>query len=118
VTVARSAAQARAHIAGALGDALVVVDTPSGISDDDLLTLALSELHLTLPSTYSAAAASELAERLPATHVALTHLDETTRVGGLVDFLIENGTPLSYVSRGEEGLTPADADEIAALVLP
>jgi hypothetical protein len=118
VTVARSAAQARAHVAGALGDALVVVDTPSGVSDEDLRTLGLSELHLTLPSTYSAAAASELAERLPATHVTLTHLDETMRIGGLVDFLVENGTPLSYVSRGEEGLAPADADEIAALVLP
>jgi hypothetical protein len=118
VTVARSAAQARAHVAGALGDALVVVDTPSGISDEELRTLALSELHLTLPSTYSAAAAAELAERLPATHVALTHLDETTRVGGLVDFLIENGTPLSYVSRGEDGLAPADGHEIAGLVLP
>jgi flagellar biosynthesis GTPase FlhF len=117
VTVARSAAQARAHVAGALGDALVVVDTPSPISDEDLRTLGLTELHLTLPSTYSAAAAAELAERLPATHVALTHLDETTRVGGLVDFLIENGAPLSYVSRGEDGLAPADALEIAGLVL-
>jgi flagellar biosynthesis GTPase FlhF len=118
VTVARTAAQARAHVAGALGDALVVVDTPSGISDADLATLALEELHLTLPSTYSAAAAAELAERLPATHIALTHLDETTRVGGLVDFLIDAGTPVSYVSRGDDGVAPADAAEIAALVLP
>jgi flagellar biosynthesis GTPase FlhF len=118
VTVARSAAQARAHVAGALGDALVVVDTPSAVSDEDLRTLALSELHLTLPSTYSAAAAAELAGRLPATHVALTHLDETTRIGNLVDFLIENGTPLSYVSRGDDGLAPADPDDLAALVLP
>jgi flagellar biosynthesis GTPase FlhF len=118
VTVARSAAQARAHIAGALGDALVVVDTPSAVSDEDLRTLALAELHLTLPSTYSAPAAAEFAARLPATHVALTHLDETTRIGGLVDFLIENGTPLSYVSRGDDGLAPADSDDLAALVLP
>jgi flagellar biosynthesis GTPase FlhF len=105
-------------VAGALGDAMVVVDTPTGISEADLQTLALDELHLTLPCTYSAPAAAELAERLPATHVALTHLDETTRVGGLVDFLMDARTPLSYVSRGEDGLAPADANDIAALVLP
>src|SRR3954453_18678390 len=63
VTGARTAAQARAHVAGALGEAVVLVDTPSGVSDDDLATLALDELHLTLPSTYSAAAAAEFAER-------------------------------------------------------
>src|SRR3954468_455496 len=48
VTVARTAAQARAHVAGALGEALVVVDTPSAISDAELDTLGLDELHLTL----------------------------------------------------------------------
>jgi hypothetical protein len=67
---------------------------------------------------YSGPAACELAERFPATHVALTHLDETTRIGGLVDFLIDDGTPLSYVSRGEAGVAPGDADDLAALVLP
>jgi signal recognition particle GTPase len=117
VTVARTAAQARAHVAGALGEALVVVDTPSAISDADLETLGLDEVHLTLPSMYSAPAASELAERFPATHVALTHLDETTRVAGLIDFLIAAGIPLSYVSRGDDGLAPADALDLAALVL-
>src|SRR3954465_14268289 len=118
VTVARTAAQARAHIAGALGEAVVVVDTPSALSEADLGTLALDELHLTLPSTYSAAAAADFAERVPATHIALTHLDETTRVGGLVDFLIDAGRPLSYVSRGDGVLAPADANDIAGLVLP
>jgi Meckel syndrome type 1 protein len=118
VTVARTAAQARAHVAGALGDALVVVDTPSAIPEADLETLGLDELHLTLPSMYSGPAAAEFAERLPATHLALTHLDETTRVGGLVDFLIGAGRPLSYVSRGDGGLAPADANDIAGLVLP
>jgi flagellar biosynthesis GTPase FlhF len=118
VTVARTAAQARAHVAGALGQALVVVDTPAAISDADLETLALDELHLTLPSLYSGPAAAELVERFPTTHVALTHLDEMTRIGGLIDFLIDAGIPLSYVSRGEDGLAPADAREIAGLVLP
>ena len=117
VTVARTAAQARAHVAGALGHALVVVDTPAAISDADLETLALDELHLTLPSLYSGPAAAELVERFPTTHVALTHLDEMTRIGGLIDFLIDAGIPLSYVSRGEDGLAPAEAKEIAGLVL-
>jgi flagellar biosynthesis GTPase FlhF len=118
VTVAGSAAQARAHVAGALGHAVVVVDAPSSISREELETLGLDEVHLTLPSMYSGPAAADLAERLPRTHIALTHLDETTRVGGLVDFLIDAGTPLSYFSRGEAGLAPADALDIAALVLP
>src|SRR3954465_11106266 len=38
VPVARTAAQARAHVAGALGDAIVVVDTPSAIPEADLET--------------------------------------------------------------------------------
>jgi hypothetical protein len=91
---------------------------PSVISDADLQTLGLDELHLTLPSSYSGPAAAELSERLPTTHVALTHLDETTRIGGLVDFLAGAGIPLSYVSRGEAGFAPAAANDLAALVLP
>ncbi len=95
MTVAESGEQARAHVAGALSHALVVVDTPAVSPGDaaevgrlaaDLEALGLDEVHLALPSTYSGAAAAELAERLDPlrlTHVALTHLDETTRVGGL-----------------------------------
>jgi flagellar biosynthesis GTPase FlhF len=48
-------------------------------------------------------------------------MDETTRVGGLVDFVIDAGTPLSYVSQGTGvpgGLEPADPLDIAATVLP
>jgi flagellar biosynthesis GTPase FlhF len=118
VTVADSAAQARAHIAGALGHAVVIVDTPSSISPSDLETLGLDELHLTLPSMYSGPAAAELVERFAGTHIAITHLDETTRVGGLIDFLIGAGVPLSYVSKGAGGLEPADAHDLASLVLP
>lgn len=113
VTVVDSAAAARAHIAGALGHALIVVDTPSGISDEDLRTLGLDEVHLTISSLYSAAAAKDLADRYPATHVTFTHLDESTRIGGLLGEL-----PISYVSKGAGGLEPADAHDIASLVLP
>jgi flagellar biosynthesis GTPase FlhF len=118
VTVASSAAEARAHVAGALGHAVIVVDTPSGVSQSDLETLGLDEVHLTLPSMYSAPAAAEMAERLPGTHIALTHLDETTRIGGLVDFLVRANMPVSFVSKGPGGLEPADANDIASLVLP
>jgi flagellar biosynthesis GTPase FlhF len=133
VTVVDSGEEARAHVAGALRHALVVVDTPAvspgspadvGRLGADLETLALDEVHLALPSTYSGAVAAELAERLAPlrlTHVALTHMDETTRVGGLVDFVIGAGRPLSYVSQGTNvpgGLEPADPLDIASLVLP
>jgi flagellar biosynthesis GTPase FlhF len=133
VTAVDSGEQARAHVAGALSHALVVVDTPAvspggaaevALLGSELETLGLDEVHLALPSTYSGAAAAELAERLSplnATHVALTHLDETTRVGGLVDALIDAGRPLSYVSQGTGvpgGLEPADPLDLASLVLP
>ena len=133
VTAAESAEEARAHVAGALRHALVVVDTPAvspaataevARLGADLETLALDEVHLALPSTYSGPVAAELAERLAPlrlTHVALTHLDETTRVGALVDFVIDGGRPLSYVSQGTDvpgGLEPADPLDIASLVLP
>jgi flagellar biosynthesis protein FlhF len=133
VTAVASAEQARAHVAGALGHALVVVDTPAvspgsiaevGRLGAELETLGVTEVHLTLPATYSGAAAAELTERLSPlgpTHVALTHMDETTRIGGLVDFVIYAGRPLSYVSEGTDvpgGLMPAEAIEIAARVLP
>ncbi|MDX6631247.1 MAG: SRP54-type protein GTPase domain, partial [Gaiellales bacterium] len=48
----------------------------------------------------------------------LTHLDETTRIGGLVDFLVQANMPVSFVSKGPGGLEPADANDIASLVLP
>ncbi|MEA2409518.1 MAG: hypothetical protein QOC77_79 [Thermoleophilaceae bacterium] len=133
VTVVQSGEEARAHVAGALRHALVVVDTPAvspgstaevGRLGADLETLGLDEVHLTLPSTYSSAAADELNERLAPlrlTHLALTHLDETTRIGGLVDHVIASGRPLSYVSQGTElpgGMEPADALDIASQVLP
>jgi flagellar biosynthesis GTPase FlhF len=116
-----------------VGHALIVVDTPAvspGSTAEvarlgsELETLGVSEVHITLPATYSGAAAAELAERmspLRPTHLALTHMDETTRVGGLVDFVIYAGRPLSYMSRGADvpgGLEPALALDIAAQVLP
>jgi hypothetical protein len=92
---------------------VIVVDTPSGVSIEELQTLGVTEVHLTLPSLYSAAAACELTDKFPATYVALTHLDESPRIGPLLGEL-----PISYVSKGTGGLEPADAHDIASLVLP
>ncbi len=133
VSAVSSGEEARAYVAGALNHALVVVDTPAvspgsaaevALLGDELKTLGVDEVHLTLPATYSAAVAGELADRLAPlgpTHVALTHMDETSRVGSLVDFVIAAERPISYTSGGTEvpgGLEPADANDIAALVLP
>lgn len=132
VRVASSGAEARAHVAGALEHALVVVDTqavaprsPAEVNAlaDELRTLGVDEVHLTLPSTYSGPAARELAEALaplgPA-RIALTHMDATAHVGGLVDYAIREQRPISYVSEGTAvpgGLAPADPDELAGLLI-
>jgi flagellar biosynthesis GTPase FlhF len=133
VRTAASGAEARAHLAGAVEHALVVVDTPAvaprsaaevSALASELEALGVGEVHLTLPSTYSGPAARELAENMSPLHpsrLALTHMDETTHVGGLVDYAIRAERPISYVSEGTGvpgGLEPADADQLAALVLP
>jgi flagellar biosynthesis protein FlhF len=133
VRVASSGAEARAHLAGAVEHALVVVDTPAVAPRSaaeinavaaELDALGVGEVHLTLPSTYSGPAARELADLLaplrPAA-VALTQMDATTHIGGLVDFTIRANRPISYVSEGTGlpgGLEPADAERLATLLLP
>ncbi len=129
---ADSGAEARAHLAGALEHALVVVDTPAvaprspaevNALADELRALGVEEVHLTLPSTYSGPAARELADALTPLSpscIALTHMDATTHVGGLVDYAIREQRPMSYVSEGTGvpgGLSPADPDELAGLLI-
>jgi flagellar biosynthesis GTPase FlhF len=86
--------------------------------------LGVGEVHLTLPSTYSGPAARELAELLAPlapNRLALTHMDATTHVGGLLDYAISQERPISYVSEGTGvpgKLEPADADALSALMLP
>ena len=126
-------ADARGRIAAAGTDALVVVDTPALAPRSDaevralatqLETLGLDQVHLTLPATFSPAAARELigaCEPLGVSCVTLTHTDETSHFGGLVDTIIESGRPVSFLSAGTTvpgGLEPADAVELASLVLP
>src|SRR3954451_3856885 len=100
VRVASSGAEARAHLVGAVEHALVIVDTPTVAPRSaaevnalaaEIDALGVGEVHLTLPSTYSAPAARELAEALAPlkpSAVALTQMDATTHIGGLVDFTI------------------------------
>jgi flagellar biosynthesis protein FlhF len=133
VRVAASGDEARAHLAGALEHALVVVDTPAVAPRSpaevnalaaELEALGVGEVHLTLPSTYSGPAARELADLLAPLHpgsVALTHMDATSHIGGLLDFTIRANRPISYLSEGTGvpgGLEPADADRLATLLLP
>jgi len=114
--------------------ALVLVDTP-GVSPrddagcarlgDELARLGADEVHLCVPATIAPEAAAELVDGLRpvgVTHLALTHADETDRLGTVVQLAIASGVPLSYVGEGtaiETGLRPADPDVLArALARP
>ena len=108
---------------------LTIVDAPSAGPADraavaqlagELRTLGVSEIHLTVPATLSAAAADELASALAplgVTHIALTHADQTTRPGAPVELAVSTRRELSYVSARDE-LHPADPDELAKQLLP
>jgi flagellar biosynthesis GTPase FlhF len=108
---------------------LMIVDTPAaglgnpdavGRIADDLRTLGVTEVHLALPATLSAAAAEELAAALAPlgiTHVALTHTDQTARPGAPVELAVTARRALSYVCTREE-IAPADPDELAKQLLP
>jgi flagellar biosynthesis protein FlhF len=123
---------ARARMRRLPDDAVVVVDTPAVAPQDDRAVAALAdelkrmlyEIHLTLPATVSTASARELVadlEPLGISRIALTHLDETSHIGGAVEVAIRGGKPFSYVGTGTgvaEGLEPAEPDHLAALVLP
>jgi flagellar biosynthesis GTPase FlhF len=108
---------------------LMIVDTPAaGLGNrdaveriaGDLRALGVTEVHLALPATLSAAAADELAAALAPlgiTHVALTHADQTARPGAPVELAISGRRALSYVCTREE-IAPVDPDELAKQLLP
>jgi flagellar biosynthesis GTPase FlhF len=120
---------ARERVSRLRGEALVLVDTP-GVSPRaeaelrvlaaELRQLALDECHLAMPATIGHESARELiagTRSLGVDAIALTHADETDRLGTVVESAIESGLPLSYLSRGTivtGGMRPAVADEIAA----
>jgi flagellar biosynthesis GTPase FlhF len=123
---------ARARMRRLPDDSVVVLDTPAVRPQDERATLALAdelkkvlyEIHLTLPATVSTASARELVADLAPlgiSRIALTHLDETSHIGGAVEVSIRGGKPFSYVGTGTgvaEGLEPAEPDALAALLLP
>jgi flagellar biosynthesis GTPase FlhF len=108
---------------------LMIVDTPAvGLGNrdaveriaSDLRTLGVTEVHLALPATLSAAATEELAAALAPlgiTHIALTHADQTARPGAPVELAVTGRRALSYVCTREE-IAPADPDELAKQLLP
>src|SRR3954451_3722728 len=126
-------AEARARIAGARDHALVVIDTPT-VSPaeprelerlaEDLERVRVYEVHLTLPATTGAQAAEDVVHGLAPlgiSRIVLTHADETGHVGPAVGLAIRSGRPFSYISSGTSlpgGLMPANADALAAAMLP
>jgi flagellar biosynthesis GTPase FlhF len=109
--------------------ALTIVDAPAAGPADrgavnriagDLRTLGVTEVHLTLPATLSAAAADELASALAplgVTHIALTHADQTTRPGAPVELAVSGRRALSYVC-SRDAIAPVDPDALAKQLLP
>ena len=128
VVVADDAEQAARQISRR-ESALTIVDAPAtslrdrdGIARvaEDLRALGVTEVHLALPATLSAAAADELAAALAPiglTHIALTHADQTARPGASVELAVTGRRALSYVCTREE-IAPADPDELAKQLLP
>jgi flagellar biosynthesis GTPase FlhF len=128
VIAADSADQAARRIARREAT-LTIVDAPAaGPADraavariaEDLKTLGVNEVHLTLPATLSAAAADELASALAplgVTHIALTHADQTTRPGAPVELAVTGRRALSYVC-SRTAIEPVDPDALAKQLLP
>ena len=108
---------------------LTIVDTPAAGPSDrgaatqiaaDLRTLGVTEVHLALPATLSAAAADELASALAPlglTHVALTHADQIARPGAPVELAVSGRRALSYVC-SRDAIAPVDPDALAKQLLP
>jgi flagellar biosynthesis GTPase FlhF len=127
--IAADDAEQAARRLGLRDAVLTIVDAPAaGPSDrkavarlaDDLRTLGVSEVHLTLPATLSAAAADELAAALAPvgiTHVTLTHADQTARPGAPVELAVSGRRELSYVC-SREAIEPLDAETLAKQLLP
>jgi flagellar biosynthesis GTPase FlhF len=123
---------ARARMRRLPDEAIVIMDTPAVRPHDEGAVAALAaelekmlyEIHLTLSATVSTASARELAADLSPlgiSRICLTHLDETSHIGGAVEVAIRAGRPFSYVGTGHgvaDGLEPADSEALAALLLP
>ena len=126
-----SAARAAARMPG---ESLIVVDTPAvspsdpeGIAELASMLQAVKpdETHLLVPASTDARAIRGLFEAvnaaIPINRLLITRLDEVASAAVAVGASFALKRPLSYVTSGRRsvsGLRPADAAELAALVLP
>lgn len=86
----------------------------------DLASLDPDEVHLALPATLSATAASEQHDRqraLGVTHLCLTHADATAHPGAPIGLALDRDLPVSYLCT-RATVEPADASVLAARLLP
>lgn len=113
---------------------LVVVDTPPLDRTDAasirhvaalLAAVKADEVHLATRTGTEAESLRDLfaaaGDSLAIGRVLVTRADERRSLGGVATVAIETRTPFSYVARGAGaggGIAPADASELAALVLP
>src|SRR5262249_6565936 len=108
----------------------VVVDTPPVSASDPesvervaalLDRVRPDEVHLVLAGGSSAEEVTALADRIgariPFGRIMLTKLDENSRVGAGVGLAVATHRAVSYVMHGAGRLRPADALELADLVL-
>jgi flagellar biosynthesis GTPase FlhF len=116
------------------GESLIVIDTPpvsardaEGISALAQLLAAVKpdEIHLVVPATMDARAARALYEALmpeiAVNRLLISRLDEADSAAVAAGLSFTLKRPISYLSEGRRpngGLRPADAAELAELVLP
>jgi flagellar biosynthesis GTPase FlhF len=116
------------------GESLIVVDTPPVSARDREGIAALAELlaavkpdeiHLVLPATMDARAGRALYEALvpeiAVNRLLISRLDEAESAAVAAGLSFQLKRPISYLSEGRRpsgGLRPADAAELAELVLP
>jgi flagellar biosynthesis GTPase FlhF len=134
IRVADTAAQAKRAALRMHEADLVVVDTPPMSPGDPegierlaalLEAAGVDEVHLVLPASIDLRAALSLGEALrghiDVDRVVFTRLDEVASAAVAVGVSLALRKPISYLTAGRDaqgGLRPADATELARLVLP
>jgi flagellar biosynthesis protein FlhF len=132
--IAESPESATRAAARMQGESLIVVDTPpvsprdpQGIAALAKLLAAVKpdEIHLVVPATMDARAARALYEalvpRIAVNRLLISRLDEADSAAVAAGLAFQLKRPISYLSEGRRpngGLRPADAAELAELVLP
>lgn len=134
VRIAETTEAAARATARMQGESLIVVDTPPVTAGDADSIAALAELlaavrpdevHLVVPATSDIRATTALFNALvpavPVNRLLITQLDGTDSVAAAAGLSFTLKKPISYLAEGRRpsaGLRPADAAELAELVLP